>query len=95
MYLQLGKSLPDLDPDAALFRRPTKSGYANSPIGRNMLGRVGVAIAEELGLKNPKKYTGHCFRRTAATVAANHGATSLDLKRHMGWRNEKTALRGD
>ena len=59
---QLEKSLPGLDPDSALFRRPTKSGFANSPIGRNMLGRVGVAIAEELGLENAKKYTGHCFR---------------------------------
>lgn len=34
---------------------------------------------------------GHCFRRTSATIVANKGANTRRLKKHGGWRSEKTA----
>ena len=80
--LQLENSLPEVDPDAQLFHQPSKRGYANFPIGPNMLGRIGVAFAEELGLLNPEKYSGNCcFRGKASTVDTNHWTPSLHLKR--------------
>ena len=58
-----------------------------------MLGSIGKEVAKELGLEHPDTYTGHCFRRSSATEAANKGATSVDLKRHFGWVGEQTALK--
>lgn len=79
--LQLENSLPEVDPDAQLFHQPSKRGYANFPIGPNMLGRIGMAFAEELGLLNPEKYSGNCcFRGKATTVDTNHGTPSFHLK---------------
>ena len=57
-----------------------------------MLGAIGKEVAAELNLPNPKTFTGHCFRHSSATAAANSGATSVDVKTSFGWKNEKTAL---
>ena len=59
---KLKESLPTLGPTDALFRRPIKKGYANKPIGRNRLGSIPRELATQLGLEDPKKYTGHGFR---------------------------------
>ena len=59
---RLLESLPSLGPKDALFRRPLKKGYMNKPIGRNKLGEVPYEMAIELGLENPKRFTGHGFR---------------------------------
>ena len=34
----------------------------NDVIGKSTLGDVGKEVARYLGLENPEKYTGHCFR---------------------------------
>ena len=86
-------SVPDIQPQDAFFRRALKTGFSkNEVIGRTTFGKVGKEIAAELNLSNPGGYTGHCFRRSAATEAANNGATTTDLKTGMGWENDKTAL---
>lgn len=36
-------------------------------IGHNTAAKTGIRIANRLGLENPELYTGHTFRRTAAT----------------------------
>ena len=59
---RLRESLPTLGENDALFRRPIKHGFANKPIGRNMLGKIPRFMATELNLPNPEKYTGHSFR---------------------------------
>jgi len=41
---------------------------------------------------SPELFTGHCWRRTAATIFADAGATSAELKRKFHWQNEVTAL---
>ena len=48
-------------------------------------------IAEYLGLPHPELYTGHAFRRTAATLSAIAGATIMDLKAGGGWHSTKVA----
>lgn len=67
--------------------------FIKSPMGKNTLAKIPQNIASYLGLKNKELYTGHCFRRTSATLHANGGATSLDLKKHFNWRSENMAMR--
>ncbi|CAB4045662.1 hypothetical protein DAPPUDRAFT_123885 [Paramuricea clavata] len=89
----LTKSLPDIKDTDELFHTCTKSGYGKAVMGRNYIHQIGQKVAEELHLENPKTYTGHCFRRTAATAAANAGANTLMMKRHFDWKQDATALK--
>jgi hypothetical protein len=36
---------------------------------------------------NPELYTGHCFRRSSASLLAKSGADLFMLKRHGAWRS--------
>ena len=95
-YLKLvHKSQPELgsNSESPMFLRARKEGFGCQPMGKDMLASIGKEVAKELGLENPNTYTGHCFRRSSATEAANKGATSVDLKRHFGWLGEQTALK--
>ncbi|XP_059087488.1 uncharacterized protein LOC131883899 [Tigriopus californicus] len=75
-------------------KNETKKGcvFLNSPVGINTLADTGKKIASWLGLPNPDGYTGHCFRRTAASLAADNNASCLQMSTHFGWRNPKIAL---
>ncbi|XP_057327935.1 uncharacterized protein LOC130669182 [Microplitis mediator] len=57
------------------------------PIGKNTITEVPKKIAEFLKLPDASSYTGHCFRRTSATLLANAGASLTTLKQHGGWRS--------
>lgn len=61
------------------------------PIGRNKFAAMPKEIAAFLKLENPEKYTGHCFRRTSATLLADSGANLTTLKRHGGWKSDQVA----
>ncbi|RVE53695.1 hypothetical protein evm_001587 [Chilo suppressalis] len=56
-------------------------------MGQNKIGSIPREIATFLGLLEPPLYTGHCFRRTSATLLAESGADLLSLKRHGGWKS--------
>ncbi|XP_077260513.1 uncharacterized protein LOC143896488 [Temnothorax americanus] len=60
-------------------------------IGRNTIGLIPKNIAEYLELNNPKRYTGHCFRRTSATFLSNSGANTTMLKQLGGWKSTEIA----
>ena len=49
-------------------------------IGHNTTVKTGIRIANRLGLENPELYTGHTFRRTAATICAESGMTLPEIK---------------
>jgi len=68
-------------------------GIARQPMGINLIRNVGCDVAKELNLTDVKAYTGHCWRRSSATQLAGSGATSTDLKRTFGWKQETTAMR--
>lgn len=53
-------------------------------LGTNTIGKVPCQIAAYLGYPNSKDYTGHCFRRTGATLLANVGKTLVQLKQAGG-----------
>ncbi|XP_026318551.1 uncharacterized protein LOC113229237 [Hyposmocoma kahamanoa] len=61
------------------------------PMGINKIGATAREIATFLDLKEPQLYTGHCFRRTSATLLADGGADLTTLKRHGGWRSSTVA----
>ena len=52
---------------------------------------MGKQIATFLKLQNPKLYTGHCFRRSSATIWVGSGEDITTLKRHGGWRSTAVA----
>jgi hypothetical protein len=60
-------------------------------VGINAIGGVPKKIADFLNLPNSSNYTGHCFRRTSATLLADAGADITVLKRHGGWRSNTVA----
>lgn len=60
-------------------------------IGINKFGALGKTIASFLNLPNPALYTGHCFRRTSATLLIDSGGDLTALKRHGGWKSSTVA----
>lgn len=61
------------------------------PVGIHTFGSVPCKIANYLHLPEPSLYTGHCFRRTSATLFANAGGSKENLKRHGGWKSDTIA----
>lgn len=68
-------------------------GFVRQPMGIGMIRELGKVVANEISLEEPQLYTGHCWRRSSATQAAGQGATSSDLKRTYGWKQEQTAMK--
>ena len=66
------------------------SKFVDQPMGKNMLYLFGKDVAISLGLDNPEQNTGHCFRRTSATIAADSGATPHQMQRAFGWKSVST-----
>jgi len=75
------------------FWRHYQHGRWTSPMGHNTLAETATRIAIALKLPEPKRYTGHCFRRTSATALANAGVTLMELKRAGGWNSDTVCQR--
>lgn len=60
-------------------------------IGLNTLATYPSKIAEFLKLDNPKAFTSHAFRRSAATWVADTGVDLINLKRFGGWKSDSVA----
>ncbi|KAJ8977830.1 hypothetical protein NQ317_011914, partial [Molorchus minor] len=61
------------------------------PFGHNAIGSFPKKIATYLKLENVNRFTGHCFRRTSATLLANTGGDILQLKKLGGWKSNTVA----
>lgn len=57
-------------------------------LGVHKFEEVPQLIAEYLGLEEPHRYTGHCFRRSSATAYANSGGNLTGLKQLGGWKSD-------
>lgn len=55
-------------------------------VGHNTLAKTAYRIAIRLGLVTPILYTGHTFRRSAATICAESGMTLPEIKLVTGGR---------
>jgi hypothetical protein len=66
--------------------------YRNTPMGKNILAKVGHEFAEELLLPHPHSFTGHCWRRSCGTNASDAGVNFTTLMAQLGWTTPKTAI---
>lgn len=73
------------------FLNYQKQKCTKQPVGVNKFGYVPKEIATYLHLKTPKLYTGHCFRRSSATILVDAGGDITTLKRHGGWKSTTVA----
>lgn len=76
-----------------VFLLPTRTGNVCTVqvVGKNTLAKVPSIIAKFLGKDNVNAYTGHCLRRTSATLLVDAGGDILSLKRHGGWKSTSVA----
>ena len=87
-YINLRSATP---PHKRFFINYRYGKCTNQVVGINTFGKIPSEIAKYLHLENPSLYTGHCFRRSSATLLADTGADILSLKRHGGWRSSTVA----
>lgn len=74
-----------------LFFKFQNGKYYSQRIGINKFGAMGKDIATFLKLPDSNMYTGHCFRRSSATLLVDAGGDITALKRHGGWRSTTVA----
>ena len=63
---------------------------SNKPIGKTSIGQYPKIVAQFLQV-DPEGYTGHCWRRTGATILAENDITLIQLKHAGGWRSDQVA----
>ncbi|KAJ8973485.1 hypothetical protein NQ317_006913, partial [Molorchus minor] len=57
------------------------------PVGKNTMGKIPSVVASYLKLPDVACYTGHCLRRSSATLLADAGVDITTIKRHAGWKS--------
>ena len=75
----------------ALWLRYEKGKCSAQRIGSHSIAAPPSQIASFLKLPEPDKYTGHAFRRTAASALVEQGGDLLDLKQLGGWKSDSVA----
>lgn len=88
-YIQIRRTVTKIKD--RLFLKYERGKCINLPVGVNTIGLIPSKIATFLQLENSKDYTGHCFRRTSATLLVNRGGDLLSLKRHGAWKSSTVA----
>lgn len=78
-------SRPEGDYSNRFFLNYFNGRCTRQPIGRHKIGETPSMIASFLNLSETKRYTGHCFRRTAATLLSESGASTQQVKIFGRW----------
>lgn len=91
IYHKYTKLRPKHIPHKRFFINYRNGKCTVQAVGVNMFAKIPYEIAKFLHLENPELYTGHCFRRSSATLLADTGADILELKRHGGWKSSTVA----
>lgn len=65
---------------------------SNRPVGKNKVSEYPGFVASFLGL-SPSGYSGHCWRRTAATILAEADVSVIQLKLAGGWKSDQVCQR--
>ncbi|XP_063990678.1 uncharacterized protein LOC135169535 [Diachasmimorpha longicaudata] len=76
-----------------LFIKYSKGQCHRQVIGIHAIAKFPKQIATYLDLANPNTFTGHSFRRTGATIAAEAGVDFMALKKLGGWKSSSTPHR--
>lgn len=61
------------------------------PVGINTFSKMPSIIATFLRLEQSHLYTGHCFRRSSASILSDSGADFSAIKRLGGWKSTAVA----
>ncbi|KAJ8685475.1 hypothetical protein QAD02_021268 [Eretmocerus hayati] len=85
------KARKDGTPDDRFFVRYERGECVRQVVGKNWIRGVPQKIASYLLLPKPESFTGHCYRRTAATCLANTGANLAMLQELGGWKSAAVA----
>lgn len=73
------------------FLKYTNNKCTANPVGINTFGKMLSVVAEFLRLPEPKQFTGHCYRRSSASLLAESGANITEIKKHGGWKSTTVA----
>jgi site-specific recombinase XerD len=73
------------------FRKDNKR-FSNEPLGHKQVPKIATKIATTLGLREPKQYTGHSFRRSSITNIAKNGASVPLMMKAGNYASLKTAM---
>lgn len=72
------------------FKYTNGKGFKQA-VGIHQFGKMPQIVATFLKLPDAKQYTGHCFRRSSATILVDNGADLTCLKRFGGWKSSTVA----
>lgn len=64
-----------------------KGKCVNQVMGKHSIAKIPKEIAAFLKLPEPNLYTGHSYRRSGTTIAADAGASVEDLMRLGPWKS--------
>lgn len=94
-YLEIYRKYTDMRPidfnSSRFFFKIANGKGLKRPIGIHQFGKMPQTVATYLKLPNANEYTGHCFRRSSATILVDTGADLTSLKRHGGWKSSTVA----
>lgn len=94
-FLQIYRKYASLRPPVTNHRRffiyYKNNRCTKQPTGINQFGKIPSLIATFLKLHDPDSYTGHCFRRSSASLLADSGADITAVKRLGGWKSSTVA----
>lgn len=60
-------------------------------VGIHKISSIPQEVAKYLNLENVNEYSGHCLRRSSATLLVDSGGDITSLKRHGGWKSDSVA----
>lgn len=94
-YINICKKYLSLRPDVIdtdrFFIKYQNGVCHRAVMGIHKISSIPKEIALFLRLADVKEYTGHCLRRTSATLLVDNGGDICSLKRHGGWRSTTVA----
>ncbi|CAG9766248.1 unnamed protein product [Ceutorhynchus assimilis] len=91
LYGKYARLRPKNVPHDYVFISYRKGKCTVQRVGIHSFGKMPSLVAAFLKLPNSNEYTGHCFRRSAATLAADADVYLTSLKRLGGWRSSTVA----
>ncbi|KAK8815161.1 hypothetical protein WA158_003373 [Blastocystis sp. Blastoise] len=81
----------DTNEEGPLFPLIVENHFCCKSTGEKTIGNWPRRIATYLNLPNADSFTGHCFRRTMASLAAENGATTEELMVQGRWKSASVA----
>lgn len=94
-YLSIYKNYASLRPEGMrekrFFLKFVNGRCCRMVMGIHKISAVPKEAAVFLKLPGAIEYTGHCLRRTSATLLVDAGADITCLKRHGGWKSSTVA----